>query len=129
MKTLTLENAATIKINFSPIVLTNQFELNELIEFRMGDNSFLIEPGFVWDGASIPRFAWLTTGTPSEPGHLIPSLIHDFLYQNGSKWGITRKMADIMYRQLLKACGKGFYTRWKEYWVLRVFGGPNYARQ
>lgn len=43
--------------------------------------SFDIYKGFVWDGASIPRFVWSIIGSPTENDYLIPSMIHDYILE------------------------------------------------
>jgi hypothetical protein len=48
-----------------------------------GKHCILVFPtGFVWDGASVPRFAWSLIGVRPEGVMLLPSLIHDVLYRS-----------------------------------------------
>ena len=114
-----------------------QMELVEPYEicFYLGREYFhaYIPEGFVFDGASIPRFAWATTGSPFVGAHRKPALVHDAIYsgkrgeifdvQTGERIKMTRKQADDA---LLSGCifeGQDWYTRNKIYSAVRLFGG------
>lgn len=86
---------------------------------------YTIKAGFKWNGASIPRLFWLTTGTPFDPIHLAASLIHDYIYNSHC---IDRKSADQLYRQLLLIHEASKYNAWKEYKAVRHFGKSNWKR-
>ena len=128
MKIITLDNIHKVPILVSPNVVNNNYTLKEDLYFNFGDLHFYVMYGFIWDGASIPKIAWMTTGTPFEPDHLIASLVHDFLYTYGHAMGFTRKQADKLYKDILSKCGKSTYVCWKEYRVLRLFGKKNYKK-
>ena len=83
-----------------------------------------VPPSFVFDGASIPRFAWSTTGSPFLPEYLGPALVHDYLYRGHKDAGghVSRKCADKLFRYLLKLNGVSRYQRNKMYLAVRVFG-------
>jgi len=87
---------------------------------------------FQFDGASIPRFAWATTGSPYVGKHRKGALCHDGAYSGTGgeifdidtekRITLTRKQADDI---LLSACifeGLDWYTRNKIYSAVRVFG-------
>jgi len=90
-----------------------------------------IPEGFEFDGASIPRFAWATTGSPYAGDHRKPALAHDAAYVVGALLQqsdnapirLSRKQADAL---LLSGCifeGQGWYTRRKIWLAVRVAGG------
>ncbi len=88
----------------------------------LGD--FSVPPGFITDGASIPRVIWSVL-SDTDPDILYPSYAHDFLYKSGKsgEWkGLTRKDADDTIRELMLGIGA---PRWKADYVhraLRLFG-------
>ena len=56
------------------------FRLNETIAVEIMPGIFIVIPiGFLFDGASIPRFAWSFIGSPAGP-YLLAALIHDILF-------------------------------------------------
>ena len=85
----------------------------------IGCKPFMVPVGFSTDGASIPRFAWITTGTPFHPKHIRAAVIHDYLYQRGSLKRIT---ADRIFKAFLLADGVSKYQAFKMYLALRAFG-------
>lgn len=84
-----------------------------------GVAALMVPKGFETDGASIPRFAWITTGTPFDPRHLRAAVLHDFNYQCGK---MKRVAADKLFRRMLLEDGVHPYQAGKMYWALRVFG-------
>lgn len=95
------------------------YELSAPVTFLTHEGAHTIEAGFKTDGASIPRFAWLTTGTPYAPEHIRAAVVHDYLYQGA---GSTRLMADALFRTMLLEDGVHPYQAAKMYWALRLFG-------
>jgi len=99
---------------------------NDLVElindfvFIYNGKEYTIPKGYSWDGASIPRWAWMTTGTPFDPEHIGPSLIHDYMCENPHITGSQAK-ADAFYRKNLARNGVGVYRRFKEYYAVRAF--------
>ena len=93
-----------------------------------------IPEGFEFDGASIPRVAWATTGSPYVGNHRKPALTHDASYvkgmlrrvDTGEEIILTRKEADAL---LLSGCifeGMGWYTRNKIWLAVRAAGWKYY---
>lgn len=128
MKNVTLNNIATINMWINPIPNKNgdRFVIKDMIRFIYKGKSIDIPAGFMWDGASIPKVAALTTGAGSSPAHLRASLIHDYLYTFGRTLGWKRKTADIIYKKILLECGKSSYTAYKEYRAVRWFAKKAY---
>lgn len=81
--------------------------------------------GFIFDGASIPRFAWSLLGLyPFSSEVVRAGLIHDFLYR---KQFLTRHEADDVLRRIL--IYEGILSPAKIaiiYNAVRVAGGPFY---
>lgn len=93
-------------------------------EFRI-----VVEKGFVFDGASIPRLLWRLCGHPLEVPRIAAALAHDWLYASHA---VDRATADAIYREICRMVGIGWLRRGVEYGALRLFGdaafrahGPN----
>lgn len=128
MINLSKNNITRTIIPMAPLPKENKFKLLETVAYYLNNvvGNVIIPMGFICDGASIPRIAWLTTGTPFEPDHLLAGLVHDYFYQFGRNYGVTREVADLEYKILLGKCGKSRYTCWKEHKALRIWGKKNY---
>jgi hypothetical protein len=83
-----------------------------------------VPEGFEFDGASIPRVAWRIIGTPFAPDVVIGGLVHDYLYKNGYKIGISRKDSDKTFREIsiLEQHSRAHVM----YRTLRMLGARNY---
>ena len=57
-----------------------------------------IPAGFVFDGASIPFFAWVLTYTPHHPIVMLAAMVHDYLYLTHRT---SREQADMIFKSLL----------------------------
>ena len=83
-----------------------------------------IDPGFKFDGASIPRFAWTITGVyPMAAMIQAPAGIHDALY--ASRY-LPRKTNDKIFRRDLGRNGYSWFIRATFYRCVRSFGGFAY---
>lgn len=90
-----------------------------------------IPKGFIWDGMSIPKFAWSTTGTPFSPKHVVPGLLHDWGYREPRSfggWSPNRKDWDVLMLDILKVNDEGAYNRQKMYRMVRWFGGKAWRK-
>jgi len=76
--------------------------------------------GFPFDGASIPRVFWLTTGYPLEPDLQASALIHDACY---SAELMPRADADGLFYRCLRLDGVGWYRANKMWLGVRIGGG------
>jgi hypothetical protein len=89
--------------------------------FTIENQEYQIPTGFTFDLASIPRLLWAFTA-PFELSIAAP-LVHDYLYQTGGVYGrVTRKQADIKFKDLMKAEGVSLWRREIAYRAVRVFG-------
>jgi len=97
------------------------------IEHPLLPSGFMvIDSQFGYDGASIPGLATIRVGSGKNPTHLKSALPHDKLYRDGRLMGISRKTADIIYRDFLRACGVSNYKSNLEYWSVRLRGKKHY---
>ena len=105
----------------------------ERFRYQCSSSLYLVDlpEGFVFDGASIPRAFWSTTGSPFMPKYIGAGLVHDALYRyamDATGKPITRKLADQIFVWALKRNGVGSYQRWKIYNALRAFGGAAWKK-
>lgn len=103
--------------NSSEHVLSQPFSISlesEGVVYRIK-----IFPGFIFDGASIPRALWRLCGHPFTSPRIAAALIHDWLYASHF---CDRELADKIYRDIQKMLGIGVIARNTEYFVLRLFG-------
>ena len=90
-----------------------------------GDLSIVVMPGYVTDGASIPRAAWRVIGHPFGP-YLAAAVVHDALY--GSQV-VSREVADQCFRDLMEELGIARWKRALMYRAVRMAGGFVWARR
>lgn len=83
--------------------------------------SFTIPEGFKWDGASTPKPFRLIM--PKWGSESIAFLTHDYLYSIHAPIGVTRKYADLILYEDLRALGVGSVRAWLVYTTVRAFGG------
>ena len=81
--------------------------------------SFWIQPGFEFDGASIPRALWRLCGHPMEAPRIAAALIHDWLYRAQV---LDRGVADEIFNILCKEVGMSAWRTGPEWAALRIFG-------
>ena len=107
-----------------PLPLRGDFIGNcqwKLFESFMYDNfPVLIEvpKGFVSDGASIPKFAWILIGSPWSDVYGKAAVIHDWGYHTQTR---TRKQVDKIFLEGMKILGVGWWKRGTMYNCVRCF--------
>jgi hypothetical protein len=92
------------------------------VDIKLSDGSvfeFWIKAGFVFDGASIPRFLWRLCGHPLEAPRIAAALAHDWLYRAQVT---DRDIADDIFNILCKRVGMACWRTGPEYYALRIFG-------
>lgn len=107
-------------INNTTIELTIDVEL--MVEVDGEREYFLIEKGFLFDGATIPEAFWKVIGKPTSKKFRIPSLIHDVLYINL----FNRKAADDLFHHMLVKEGVWTLKAETMWAAVRVGGGQDY---
>ena len=108
-----------------PDIKNNRIILSEDIIYKIRylkrNYSYSINRNFAFDGASIPRLFWSTTGSPYTPRFIRAALLHDFLYRFNSD-NIGKKLADIFLYEILRIDQVTKYTAWKMHKGVRLFG-------
>jgi len=110
-------------INVTPLPKEGKYRLNQAVIIE----GVHVPAGFKWDGASIPRFLWRVVDSPFQPDLMVPSLVHDYLYEQGDKSGFTREEADKLFHKLLIANGVDEDLAETMYSGVRVGGGSHYG--
>ncbi len=85
--------------------------------------SIMVPIGFKTDFASVPQGMWWFCA-PASGNHARASVLHDYLYKTGR---VSRKEADEIFRDAMKACGVGWFKRNSMFWAVRGFGGSHYS--
>jgi len=101
--------------------VVNDFRLQCLVE----EAFYEVGPpvGFETDFASVPRFFWRI----APPGGLYAgaAVVHDYLYVN--RIG-SREIADLIFREGMKAAGVKPWRRAIMFRAVRTFGGSGWGR-
>lgn len=105
--------------------LTEEFEY-----YRTDDPSskIIVPAGFVTDFASIPRaFRHIlpVTGTKRNP-YGKAAVLHDYIYDKNCLYTYTRKEADDIFLEAMKAVKVSRFVRSLLYYCVRWFGAKHY---
>lgn len=95
--------------------------LLEPLTINWRGREFTIPAGFESDGMSVPECLWATICPAIDPRTLRGALAHDFIYRIQPQ-GWTRKEADAMLYDLIRADGLGWWRAWKVWRGVRRFG-------
>ncbi|MBR2839302.1 MAG: DUF1353 domain-containing protein [Kiritimatiellae bacterium] len=92
------------------------------VEVEVDGVTYIVEinAGFVFDGASVPRWLWRLCGHPMEVPRVAAALAHDFLYRAHLR---KRELADKIYRAICLKVGMSSLRSNTEYAMVRLFGG------
>lgn len=108
--------------------VSHYFILQEDYVFRNLNGRFdKIPAGFIWDGASIPKFwgaAGLEVGNTRYNSVIAEGLIHDYMYRNPQRY--TKKEADELFYDNLSRCNNP--NALKVYKGVDLFGDSSYLR-
>ena len=66
---------------------------------------FVIEKGYRWNGANIPRCFWCLIGSMGESDFLDASMVHDKMCENHDIIGNDRQLSSMVFREILKGAG------------------------
>lgn len=84
---------------------------------------FRVPAGFATDFSSIPRL--FQNIIPKLGRYNRPSVAHDYAYEDGVP-GMSRREADLMFRDGMKAEGVSWHRRWLMWAGVRVGGGGDW---
>ena len=85
-----------------PLPKKNLYELVEPLVFWVNKKREEVPAGFVFDGASVPRFFWRVVSTPFQPKVMRAACIHDYLYR---KHIVKKDIADEKFKNVLLCDG------------------------
>lgn len=94
-----------------PFVCKNRLWILLLNHKQERTYKILVNEGYAWDGASIPRIAWRLIGSPSESIFLRASLVHDKMCENKNNIGYDRAFSTNVFNALLEKAGVGKFKR------------------
>jgi hypothetical protein len=95
--------------------------LKEDLRVEWNGRELIVPAGFQCDGASVPRFLWSSVSPAIDPRTLRAAICHDYLYRNAPD-GWTRKDADELFYDFIRADGLSWWASQKAYWGVRLFG-------
>ena len=94
----------------------------------LGDK-IIVPKGFKTNFASVPRLAKFYIDDDDWQIRA-PSVVHDYLYSaESAELGFTRKQADEVLLEAMMGLGMRKTKALLIYFVLRLFGGPNYEKR
>lgn len=99
--------------------------LKEDLRVEWNGRELIVPAGFQCDGASVPRFLWSSVSPAIDPRTLRAAICHDYLYRNAPA-GWTRKDADELFYDFIRADGLSWWSSQKAYWGVRLFGGSSW---
>lgn len=101
---------------------------NFIVEFKFDGRLYRVQlaPGFKFDGASIPKWAWSIVGSPYTGKYRLATLVHDAFYK--IKHG-PRKLADDIMLHLMKSSGVGSIKANTIYRSVRVGGSSAWKQK
>lgn len=79
-----------------------------------------VPEGFIFDGASIPKFGWLILGPPFEPEFIIPACVHDWICENANTYA-DRMIGDSIFFKLLTHEDVKYWKRAIMYALVRLY--------
>jgi hypothetical protein len=85
-----------------------------------------VPAGFPTDLASIPRPLWSIPGFSPFDRIARPAVLHDWLYRNGFRLGLTRADADDILAAAMLADGEGWVVRNLVWLGVRAGGGSHW---
>ena len=108
-------------------LFNNSYILTEDFEYQVGKLLIRVPKGFVTDFASIPFFLWAIL--PPRGKYDEGAVVHDFLYSSKNCIGINRKLADKIFKHIMKECGVNCFYRNALYLGVRKFGSVFFIKE
>ncbi len=98
-----------------------------LADYTYENDKYIItlKPGFVTDGASIPKAFWAILSSPFEGPLVYGAMIHDGLY---TKMQLPRKECDELLREMALEQGYNKIKADLVYDAVRLFGGSHWNK-
>lgn len=94
--------------------------LGDVLVFAVDTIPATIPKGFTTDGASVPGWGTRCTGwRPWDPPQRWAGIVHDWLYCDPQA---KRRIADRIFREILRSEGASLFERWVMWSAVRVGG-------
>lgn len=109
----------------------NEFKLLEAFEYYRTDDEkdvLKVPKNFVTDFASIPRLFWniLPPQGTKRNRYGKSAVLHDYLYDSKCKYKLSRRLADAIFIESMKAVKVNWFIRNLLYACVRLFGKKHY---
>lgn len=117
------------KTNFVNVKIYRYGEMPELTKdliYETDSQKFIVPKGFKTDFASIPRIFWTIIAPIGK--HTLPAVLHDYLYTDGYKLGISRKQADKIFYNAMIDSHVARITANIMWFCVRVFAFRHYNK-
>ncbi len=113
--------------NLDTRVIENGKKRLLLADYTYENDKYIItlKPGFVTDGASIPKAFWTILSSPFEGPLVYGAMIHDGLY---TKMQLPRKECDELLREMAIEQGYNKIKADLVYEAVRLFGGSHWNK-
>ena len=111
------------------LLSTRNWEITKDWKYRLNGNEYVVPAGFVFDGASIPKF--LRTFFSPVGVLLMGGLVHDFMYKytcckptskKNPLLVVDQKRADQIFRDINIEVNGFYFMNYLAYWSLRIGG-------
>lgn len=99
------------------------YRLVEDYEIDVHNVDVVVPAGFIYDGASIPAYAWQAMYTPFHPKVMAPALVHDWLY---SIHKVSRDSADEILSTMLEMNGVSTVKAFAVFQAVQMAGEPHW---
>jgi len=99
----------------------NAVPITYVLKFNDKTYKVKIPAKFLYDGASVPRLLWSTTGHPYTPEFQRAGLLHDMGYRH-NPLNLPKQIWDLWFYYILTQDYVGGYTAKKMYWGVKIFG-------
>jgi hypothetical protein len=97
------------------------------MKFYVDGVRFTVPIGFTTDGASCPKILWSLCAPMSGP-QVEAAILHDFMYSKDSGWKISRKFADDVFYNAMRADGTSLWRAKAIYYGVRAGGAGSYKK-
>lgn len=101
------------------------YYLREPVEYQNGLH-VIVPAGFETDFASVPRPFWSFISPTGDHGPA--AVLHDWLYWEQERAGVTREQADEIFLEVMAAHGVLLSKRRAMYRAVRIFGGSAWRK-
>ncbi len=97
-----------------------------LVQLPYSGRWLLVKEGFIFDGASIPRWLWSVIGQPFDPNWCGAALIHDALYAGEL---LSRRACDKELFHAMRRTSKIGHAKARKFFIaVDTFGGCTWRR-